>query len=442
MRQDYAATAIIGAGFGDEGKGITTAYICDMYYSADNSVVVRHSGGAQAGHTVVLTVPPEYLDEDDYEDFDEEKHTYRHVFHHFGSGTLSHVPTMLGRDFVNNPILFSRERRDLQRLFKKIRANYDPNDETDAFIELPTVFADPRGRVTTHVDMLINEMLELKRQKSGEHHGSVGVGINETMVRSESLPLTMIDLQSGYHAGQGFQMDLMDWSRKRMEELGLKPDDDPQRYEWMQSQAIMDAWVADCDALAISTIPTFPAELKRFIIFEGSQGLLLDRNNDRFFPHLTNANTGIANVLDFLNEAKNVHLENIHYVTRTYMTRHGAGPFPSEDSDLRYPDDTNATGTFQGSLRFGRWDEELVSEAIWRDRQRLSGLRYQNSQSVDGKLRTVTPNVGWSVTHKDQVTYKEFDRVVGAMNDAALEGDEAQGLVSSGPNCSNDMAEF
>jgi adenylosuccinate synthase len=44
------ARAVIGANFGDEGKGLITDYLCATQGAG---MVVRFNGGAQAGHTVV-----------------------------------------------------------------------------------------------------------------------------------------------------------------------------------------------------------------------------------------------------------------------------------------------------------------------------------------------------------------------------------------------------
>ena len=41
--------AVIGLGFGDEGKGCTVNWLC----SQANSSVIRFSGGSQAGHNVI-----------------------------------------------------------------------------------------------------------------------------------------------------------------------------------------------------------------------------------------------------------------------------------------------------------------------------------------------------------------------------------------------------
>lgn len=82
------ARAVIGASFGDEGKGLVTDYLCAIQGAG---IVVRFNGGAQAGHTVVT---PDGL---------------RHVHHHFGSGTLWGTPTFLSQFFIVNPIAFLAE---------------------------------------------------------------------------------------------------------------------------------------------------------------------------------------------------------------------------------------------------------------------------------------------------------------------------------------------
>ena len=54
---------VIGKNFGDEGKGAAVDRLC----CDKNALVVRHNGGAQAGHTV-------------------EEGDFRFVFHQLGSG--------------------------------------------------------------------------------------------------------------------------------------------------------------------------------------------------------------------------------------------------------------------------------------------------------------------------------------------------------------------
>lgn len=135
-------SVVIGANYGDEGKGLVTDFL-----SNSETLVVRFNGGAQAGHTVVT---PE---------------GQRHVFHHIGSGALRGAATLLSRFFIVNPFIFLKEVKEL---------GFEP-----------TVSIDPRASVTTPYDMLLNQAVERKRGE--ERHGSCGLGINETVTRSASL---------------------------------------------------------------------------------------------------------------------------------------------------------------------------------------------------------------------------------------------------------------
>ena len=95
------------------------------------------------------------------------------------------------------------------------------------------------------------------------------------------------------------------------------------------------------------------------IIFEAAQGLLLDQNNIDYFPHLTPSNTGIKNpkkIIENIEWNDDINIETC-YVSRTYLTRHGAGKFPSECNknfiNEYMHDKTNVPNPFQDSLRYG-----------------------------------------------------------------------------------------
>ena len=90
---------VVGANFGDEGKGLMTDCFCHQSsVKGEKCLVVLHNGGAQRGHTVVT---PE---------------GGRHVFHHFGSGTFVGADTYLSEDFILNPMVFRQEWEELKTL--------------------------------------------------------------------------------------------------------------------------------------------------------------------------------------------------------------------------------------------------------------------------------------------------------------------------------------
>lgn len=299
------ARVVIGANFGDEGKGLTTDYLC----AAGAGVVVRFNGGTQAGHTVVT---PEGL---------------RHVFGHIGSGALQGLPTFLSQFFIVNPIMFMNELGEFL------------NDSKGM---VPRVYAHPDCLVTTFADMIINQRLEEAR--GANRHGSVGLGVGETYERSQlpHLKITMSDLWNKSNSLAGKVAEICDkYARYRTG----SPIDEPEMIE---------KFVDGCLKFADAIGPAGIGQCKD-PIFEGAQGLLLDQNNKKFFPHVTRSNTGIQNALALCSQAGISDIEP-YYVTRSYLTRHGAGPLPGEDRKLSYQDDTNHEHTWQGKLRFAPLD--------------------------------------------------------------------------------------
>ena len=93
--------AVIGLGCGDCGKGITTDYLCSQ---AKNPLVVRFSGGQQAGHTVVYN-------------------GMRHTFSNFGSGTLRGAPTFWSKYCTMDPIGIKNEHSVLHALCRPEKAS-------------------------------------------------------------------------------------------------------------------------------------------------------------------------------------------------------------------------------------------------------------------------------------------------------------------------------
>lgn len=300
------ARVVIGANFGDEGKGLLTDYLC----SQGAGMVVRFNGGAQAGHTVVTP--------------DGE----RHVFRHFCSGSFCEVPTFLSQFFVCNPILFFEERKQL------IDLGFHPD-----------VYAHPDCLVTTFMDMLINQAKETKR--GNKRHGSCGIGFHETIVRSQlpELKITMSDLWNG-----GKRLP------QQLEEICGKYSKFRTGEEYKNTFAT-EEFIACCKHFADCVNPLGIGQCKD-PVFEGSQGLLLSQDNKEFFPHVTHSFTGMNNVRILCKQA-GISEFDIHYVSRTYLTRHGAGPLPGEDGSLAFEDETNYPTQFQGHLRFAPLDNGL-----------------------------------------------------------------------------------
>ena len=339
MSMAHKIKVVVGAGFGDEGKGLMTDYFCSQFPHDEPVLNIRFNGGAQAGHTVVT---PEGR---------------RHVFGHFGAGSfLPNVATYLSSEFLVNPILFRREYEKLVELGVR-----------------PMVFMHPKCLLTIPQDMMINQMIERFRGKG--RHGSCGVGIYETIYRSKlDFGITLDKALDGRTITRLTDRDYSNW---HLRELGVeKPSDEDKAL--LSNQNISAHYCEDVRFMRDHVIITDESILNRFrnVVFEGAQGLMLDQNNLDYFPHLTPSNTGVQNVVDCLSKA-GITDENLEicYVTRTYLTRHGAGRFntecPRETMGGVAVDKTNHRNEFQGGFRYGLFDTNTFVQHVLKDTDRL-----------------------------------------------------------------------
>lgn len=120
-------------------------------------------------------------------------------------------------------------------------------------------------------------------------------------------------------------------------------------------------------------------------IFEGAQGVLLDRDHG-FFLYVTPSRTTFAHADTLLAEARWAGAVTRVGVLRAHATRHGQGPFVTEDVELTAatPDLHNAAHAFQGAFRVGWFDVvaaryalRVVGEVDWlaiTNLDRLTGL--------------------------------------------------------------------
>jgi len=319
---------VICCGYGDSGKGIFTDYLASKVDST-KSIVVRHSGSANAGHTVVT---PE---------------GQTHVFGHFGSGTFLNVPTYLSKYFISNPIAFKIERETL--LSKNVN---------------PIVWISDESRITTPYDMIINQHKELKRSK--DKHGSCGMGIHQTMTLPDELLLTYGMMRQYTLAELKSHLDLINIHYNDVcvdEALGDRC------LELLNSDIVLTKFIKDCEYLIHYTVQyDFNSIYHEYdnIIFESSQGLLLDQDHTNF-PHVTHAKTGIHNVLLLMLDKPDEL--NIYYITRYYKTRHGAGPMLHEGKKPHelVKDKTNVPNMWQDSLRYGLLDVNKTNDDISKD---------------------------------------------------------------------------
>ncbi|WP_373937700.1 adenylosuccinate synthetase [Rhodococcus qingshengii] len=312
---------VVDLGFGDAGKGATVDWLCSDQADLGVAAVVRFNGGAQAAHNVTVG----------------ERH---HTFSQFGSGTLSGVPTFLSRFVLVEPIALAREARALEAL--GVRNPFD------------LIRIDARALLTTPIHVAANRAREDAR--GGNRHGSCGKGIGETAAYA-------LEVANAPTVGDCRRPDSL---RRKLSALATFygpliaesrhcfPPIDDMVDMYAEFGAVVD--IADPDALGA-------LGARGRLVFEGAQGVLLDEWRG-FHPHTTWSTVEPSNARAMIDE-----LGRDSYVlgvTRTYMTRHGAGPFPTEDPELAkvLPELHNGTGEYQGGFRMGHLDELLLHYAI------------------------------------------------------------------------------
>lgn len=302
------AIAVVGLGFGDEGKGATTDYLVRLHNS---KLVVRYCGGPQCSHRVEL---PDGTS---------------HVFSQFGSGTLAGASTYLDRNVIIDPPAMRREAEHLKEL--GIR---DP-------FEL--IMVHPKCLVTTSIHRYVNREREIGR---GDYkHGSCGQGVGETR---------KYWLEHGQDAIFAEDLNKPSVVREKLELLRQRMNREAGSHAIKETdQQLLSLVLAPDERFRMMVpLPTWNGTA----IFEGAQGVLLDEWHG-FHPHTT-----YSTVTDFhaqqLCDTLGAKME-VMGVTRLFPSRHGAGPFPTERGVLQFPDLSNPPNEYQGTIRFGLPD--LVS---------------------------------------------------------------------------------
>jgi len=286
--------AILGAQWGDEGKGkVVDALAAQAHY------VVRFSGGANAGHTVVVGGEIFKL-------------------HHLPCGTLHDGPvSVLGGGMVIDPWAFVDE-------FDALRARRDPGDlmiSHEAHLVLPH---------------------HRKNDEGGGFVGTTGRGIGPAY----SDKARRVGLRVG---------DLVDVAvlRERLARLLEAKPNSTARVGWTDVDTAFEA-LADVRERLLPFIRDTGAELRealrqgRRVLFEGGQGTMLDLAYGTY-PFVTSSHPTVGGILVGAGVSHKA-LSAVHGVVKAFTTRVGHGPFMTEIDDEAMALRLRGSGTNQ-------WDE-------------------------------------------------------------------------------------
>ena len=318
------AIVTVGLGFGDEGKGATVDHLC-RWLKAD--LVVRYCGGSQCGHNVY-------------------QNGKMHTFAQFGSGTFAGAHTYIGPQVVVFPEALLKEADHLRGMgisdpFRRISVH-------------------PNCLITTKYHRAANRLRELSRGDS--RHGSCGHGIGEARrywLNYGKDAIFAEDLENSDVLG-----DKLELLRQRLL-LDLQPV--LGEIENPKEEAVFDLLVGEVEKGLCAAFQhvKLDAEMPDYdlAVFEGAQGVLLDEYNG-FHPHTTWSTVTMRHALELLEQNPADETLSIG-VTRAYLTRHGAGPFPTGDYELSkiVKDKGNPWNEWQQGLQVGWLDLSLLQYA-------------------------------------------------------------------------------
>lgn len=332
------AELVIGANYGDEGKGLFTEFLSKTCHKP---IVMLANGGSQRGHTV------------------NDPRFGKHVFHHFGSGTFNGVPTYFAGTFLLNPMQFVKELDELTLMLG----------------HAPTAFRSEHCYIQFPFDIALNWHIEKCR---GERkHGSVGCGIWESTNRIKYWK------QHDNHAMKFNDFVNLPYEDKltcikslclayvnsRCDELGITKKVD--LLDIFMAKGFLEHFIADTILMA-KVCPVLPSkQLDQYdtLIFENGQGLMLDQfYNCHDLANTTPSYTGSIAIAQMLQTAGlDIGQVRNHYISRTYLTKHGAGKFKEEEKGMSFADETNVFNEWQDELRFGSLNAEELKARVAKD---------------------------------------------------------------------------
>jgi adenylosuccinate synthase len=282
-----ANVVVIGAQWGDEGKGKITDLLSK---SAD--VVVRYQGGVNAGHTVVV-----------------QGQTFK--LHLIPSGILyPETKCIIGCGTVIDPKVLIEE---LDRLVAL-------NVPTDKLLISQTA----------HVTMPYHRSIDIASEEvRGTHKiGTTGRGIGPTYAdKSDRLGIRVQDLMDADSFREQISWTIVQ-KNEILEKLYHLPPLDPEQ--------VVTEYLGYAERLRPHIVNTSieiydAVRHRRNILFEGAQGTLLDLDHGTY-PYVTSSNP-IAGGACIGTGIGPTTIDRVIGVAKAYTTRVGEGPFPTELAD-------------------------------------------------------------------------------------------------------------
>jgi len=274
-------TAVIGAQWGDEGKGKIIDILTEHY-----DVIARACGGANAGHTIVVGGK-------------------KHVFRLLPSGSLhAGKPVILGSGMVIH----------LPTLLEEL----DLLDQAGISI-IDRLWISSAAHIVFDYHKEIDAAMEERRAKAkGEGIGTTKRGIGPAYMDKAARRGIRMESLAG---------DLRAELESRVEEIthmyGVKIDVEKELAGIAEAQKRIGSRITDVPAMLGSFMHD-----KKHLLIEGAQATCLDIDHGTY-PFVTSSATTLAGALQGLGLAPK-YVTSCVGVAKAYCTRVGSGSFPTE----------------------------------------------------------------------------------------------------------------
>jgi len=356
------ASCIIGAQWGDEGKGKVIDLLAEGV-----DFVVRYSGGNNAGHTVVIG-------------------DQRYALHLLPSGILrDNIVNVLAGGVVIDPWHLVSEIEKLRAVGIRVEPGENLLISNSAHLILP------------HHRLQDQAMEELRgKGKIGTTGRGIGPAYQDRANRSG---LRFGDLADPGRLAERLRQ-VVGEKNLWLEPLGQdRVDVDELLPALLETVEVL--WPAGCDTSAL--LRRWLRE-DRAILFEGAQGLMLDVDIGTY-PYVTSCSVGLGGVASAGVSPRAI--DRVILVAKAYTTRVGEGPLPTElhdETGQRIRDQGHEYGTTTGRPRRCGWLDAVAlryaCEASGGDELYLTNLdvlsgfdvvRVGTSYEIDGESYEVFP---------------------------------------------------
>jgi len=351
-----STVVLIGAQWGDEGKGKVTDFLAEKAH-----MVVRYQGGNNAGHTVVV----------------EDREFKLHLI---PSGILyADKYCIIGNGTVIDPKVLLEELKSLR----------DRGVHTDNL----------RISSKAHVIMPYHQRIDAadEESKGNQKIGTTGRGIGPAyMDKSARVGVRMADLIDDEEFPKVLENALDQKNRLLTEYYGVEGFDYKELLQEYQGYAQeLSRYVEDVSVLVNGTI-----EDGKNVLFEGAQGTLLDLDHGTY-PFVTSSHPVAASACLGAGIGP-TKIDKVIGVSKAYVTRVGEGPFPTELFEKTgefIRKQGHEFGTTTGRPRRCGWFDAVVA----RYSARINGLDYLAITKLDVLTGMDTIKICTGYKYKDEV---------------------------------------